>query len=134
MRSRYYDNNTEEERVLIFQDHFDRDLESFFSSRIACCDECYEEFQMRWPGTVFHDIELQRGYITVDDFLRDSRIQDSFYPEEIERLSKSLTCPNCDMTLDGEFWIYEHPFDMPRDFSNALNEIAGLASHSRSCF
>jgi hypothetical protein len=130
MRSRYYEKNTEEERVLIFQDHFDRDLESFFSSQIACCDECYDEFQKRWPGTVSHDIELQRGYMTVDDFLRNSRIQDAFYPEEIERFSESLSCPNCDAVLDGEFWIYEHPFDVPREFSNALNEIASLASHS----
>ncbi|MET3524204.1 RES family NAD+ phosphorylase [Mesorhizobium abyssinicae] len=129
MKSRYFESNTEEERILIFQEYFDRDLESFFSSTIACCDECHDDFNARWPGTVSHDIELQRGYTTVDEFLRTSRIQDTFYPEEIERFSKFLRCPNCDAVLDGEFWIYEHPFSV-REFSTALNEIAALASRA----
>ncbi|GEC36493.1 hypothetical protein EME01_05650 [Sinorhizobium meliloti] len=68
--------------------------------------------------------------MTIDDFLRNSRVQDDFYPEEIERFSKSLTCPNCGSVLDGEFWIYEHPFDVPPEFSDALDEIAGLASRA----
>lgn len=129
MRSRYFENNTEEERILIFQEYFDRDLESFFSSTIACCDECYDDFDAQWPGTVSHDIELQRGYTTVTEFLQNSRIQDDFYPEEIERFSKSLRCPNCTAVLDREFWIYEHPFN-DREFSAALIEIAALASRA----
>lgn len=130
MLSRYFENNTEEERIAIFQEYFDRDLESFFSSTIACCDECYDEFQRCWPGTVSHDIELQRGCRTIADFLQNSRIQDNFYPEEIECFSKSLECPNCGAVLDGEFWVYEHPFDVPREFSVSLDEIANLASHT----
>ena len=130
MRSRHFESNTEEERIEIFQEYFDRDVESFFTSSIACCNKCKGEFDTLWPGSVSRDNEFQYGHTTVEFFLENSRIQDAFYPEEIERLARSLTCPQCDETLDGEFWIYEHPFDVPKDFFKSLSEIADLASRT----
>ncbi|CZT37324.1 RES family NAD+ phosphorylase [Rhizobium sp. 9140] len=127
MRSKYFEENTEEERISIFQEYFDRDIESFFTSSISCCAECQEEFEEQWPGTVSHDVELQHGYQTVHDFIAQSRIQDAFYAEEIEHYSKFLTCPNCGADLDRDFWIYEHPFDVPIEFFNQMSEIAQIA-------
>ncbi|KQU89474.1 hypothetical protein ASD00_26835 [Ensifer sp. Root31] len=130
MRSRYFEANTEEERISIFQEYFDRDIETFFTSSISCCTECHDDFRAQWPGTVSHDLELQYGHQTVDDFIEQSRIQDAFHAEEIEHYSKFLECPNCGATLDRDFWIYEHPFRVPREFFDQLGEIAQLASRT----
>ncbi|MDX0481436.1 RES domain-containing protein [Sinorhizobium medicae] len=130
MRSKCFEANTEEERISIFQDYFERDIETFFTSSISCCTGCHDDFKAHWPGTVSHDVELQHGYQTVGDFIEQSRIQDAFHAEEIEHYSKFLECPNCGATLDREFWIYEHPFDVPREFFDQLGEIAQLADRA----
>ncbi len=98
---------------------------------ILCCAKCVDDFSKLWPGTAARDVELQHGYTTLDNFLKSGRIRDAFEPEEIERLSKSLTCPNCQAVLEGEFWIYEHPFSVPDEFWRTLDEIAALASRVR---
>lgn len=130
MRSLSFEANTEEERVEIFRDYFDRDLESFFSSTIVCCGNCVTSFNALWPGTAVRDMELQYGHMTISDFLKNSRIRDDFYPEEIEKFASSLKCPNCSHVLDGEFWIYEHPFSVPLDFRSTLDEIAEIAAQT----
>jgi RES domain-containing protein len=130
VRSLSFNANTEEERIEIFRDYFDRDIESFFSSTVVCCSKCVDQFEALWPGTVNHGLQLQYGYMTIDSFLKNSRVQDDFYPEEIQAFAKHLTCPNCDQVLDGEFWIYEHPFDVAPEFWAALDEIAALARRS----
>jgi RES domain-containing protein len=130
MPSKLFEENTEEEQIGIFREFFDRDIEYFFSSSIACCEWCKDDFQERWPGTASHDLELQRGYMTIADFLLNSRIQDTFSPEDIARLSQSLVCPNCDAVLNGEFWIFEHPFRVPDELSTYVGEIADIASRT----
>lgn len=39
----------EEEDQYCFDELFYRDLESWFSSDIACCDNCYDDFLENWP-------------------------------------------------------------------------------------
>ncbi len=128
MKSRNFSNNTEQECKEIFQDYVDRDLESFFSSTIAFCSSCKDEFEELWPATVLHDEELQFGYQTVDEFINQSRIQDDWDKHEIKHYRTFLRCPNCEQPLDNEMWIFEHSFDVPDDFFISLREIASLAA------
>lgn len=127
MRSRFFEKNTLEERIEIFINYFERDLETFFTSSVACCERCFERFKEEWPGTVAKDEKLQRGSMDITHFLATSRIRDNFYQEEIDEFSKHLKCPSCDNVLDGYFYIYEHPFSVPDDF-----DLLGLARLARS--
>ncbi|AMN40482.1 RES family NAD+ phosphorylase [Rhodoplanes sp. Z2-YC6860] len=127
MKSKHFSANTMEERQDIFQEYFDRDLEHYFDSRISCCEHCYDEFCREWPGTAARDENFQRSGIEISYFLEQSRIQEAFYPEEIELFSKKLECPNCAAALDGVFYIFEHKF-LVDEFH--LSSIADLASKS----
>lgn len=128
MRSRYFESNTIEERIEIFREYFDRDVESAYSSSVACCESCFADFEKTWPGTVSRDLTLQRGGIDIETFLEGSWLQDDFYPEEIDSLKQYLECPNCGAVLNSNFWIYEHPFSIPEHFN--IRQIADLAQRS----
>lgn len=127
MQSKNFSANTMEEQQEIFNDYFDRDLEHYFDSRISCCEHCYDEFCSEWPGTAARDERFLTSSIEIEYFLSQSRIQDDFYPEEIEFFAKQLKCPNCDSSLDGVFYIFEHSFKV-NEFH--LNSIAELAHNS----
>ncbi|OPY96405.1 hypothetical protein A5906_03865 [Bradyrhizobium sacchari] len=116
-----------EERQDIFEEYFNRDLESYFTSGISCCEHCYDDFCREWPGTAARDERFLRSGIEVSLFLSQSRIAEAFYPEEIECFAKELRCPNCYAVLDGVFYIFEHPFKV-NEFH--LNSIADLAHTS----
>lgn len=130
MDSKHFADNTLEERIEIFREYFDRDVEGFFTSSIICCDRCYPEFAEAWPGTAAHDERLQANRMDIDYFLANSRIQDDFLPGEIAALRQHLECPNCEETLDGGFWIYEHRIDIPDAFRRDLHEIQQIAVRS----
>ncbi|WP_375159804.1 RES family NAD+ phosphorylase [Bradyrhizobium sp. RDT46] len=124
MRSKHFSANTLEERQDIFEDYFDRDLEHFFDSRISCCEHCYDDFCLDWPGTAARDQRFLTSSIEIGDFLSQSRLQDAFYPEEIELFAKELKCPNCYAALDAVFYIFEHPFKVKEFNLNAIAELA----------
>ncbi|MCL8384303.1 RES family NAD+ phosphorylase [Xanthobacter aminoxidans] len=127
MVSKYFSDNTMEERQEIFQEYFDRDLERYFSSRISCCEKCFDEFCGEWPGTASRDDDFLTSGIEISYFLEQSRIQEAFHPDEIALFSKELRCPNCDAVLDGVFYIFEHKF-LVYDFN--LGSISDLARTS----
>jgi RES domain-containing protein len=122
MHSKHFSANTMEERQDIFEECFYRDLESYFTSGISCCEHCYDEFCREWPGTAARDERFQSSGIEISYFLSQSRIQEAFYPEEIDFFSKELKCPNCD--ADGEFYIFEHPFKVDEFHLNSIAEVA----------
>ncbi len=115
-----------EEQIAIFQDYFDREIEAGFTSSIACCGECFEDFKADWPGTVARDIKLQAGSIDITTFIEGSRIPDVFSAKEINLLSKYLYCPRCGAILSGVFHVYEHPFTIPENYR--LADISRIAS------
>jgi RES domain-containing protein len=127
VESKYFSANTIEERQDIFQEYFDRDLEHYFTSRISCCKHCFDEFSREWPGTAARDEEFLTSGIEISYFLSQSRIQDVFYPEEIDFFAKKLRCPKCNAVLDGAFFIFEHKFRVD-DFN--LRYISDLARSS----
>src|SRR5262249_30027079 len=93
--SKYFASKTFSERIEIFQDYFNRDVETWFTSSVACCDLCLEDFSKVWPGTVAHDKALEEGAISVKQFIDGGRIRDDFYPDEITELLEYIYCPYC---------------------------------------
>jgi hypothetical protein len=126
----YFKNHTRDEQIDIFQDYFERDLESFFSSSVMCCSACVESFETLWPGTAQRDVKWSDGYITMKYFMENSRIRDVFDQDDIDDFTKYLLCPHCDEPLTEEFWIYEHSFDVPDEFYEWVEEIGDLGRNS----
>lgn len=108
----------------LFEESFYHDLESWFSSDIACCDKCYDEFVSRWPGTYLRDIRFQRQSIELRSFYSGSQSCRASYTEgEFLKYIKIIKCPECSAPLDSIIWPYNHQFEVPQDFE----EIADIA-------
>ena len=120
IKSKTFSANTYKERIQIFRYYFLEEIEQWFTSSIACCAKCAENFWRTWPG-VRGDKEIE---MDLEDFFEGSCLSDIFYPKEIEHFSKYLQCPKCHETLDSYFVIFEHPFTPPNSFDRHLNEIA----------
>jgi hypothetical protein len=127
VESKHFSANRLEEREDIFQEYFDRYLEHYFNSRISCCEHCYDDFCSEWPGTAARDEQFLRSGIEIDYFLSESRIQDAFYPEELEHFAKNLKCPNCEAVLDGVFYMFEHAFKVDEFHLNSIAKLARTA-------
>jgi hypothetical protein len=126
IKSKTFSANTYKERIQIFRYYFLEEIEQWFTSSIACCAKCAENFWRTWPG-VRGDKEIE---MDLEDFFEGSCLSDIFYPKEIEHFSKYLQCPKCHETLDSYFVIFEHPFTPPNSFDRHLNEIAAIASRT----
>jgi RES domain-containing protein len=117
---------TPSEKQDVFEEYFNRDLESYFTSSVICCDICMSDFVKQWPGAYSQSAALEH-WKTID-FINQSRILDDFTGNEIQSLLPGLLCPRCGSSLnDSGFMIYEHPFSLPDDFDDILDEISEIA-------
>ena len=111
-----------------FEDVFFEELDSWFSSDIACCDSCYEKFLKIWPlAYSADDAEFQCNQIQLDVFFEGSRINAFYSWEQFERLVQNLDCPRCGNKLGYTIYPYNLPFDVPDDFEEKIEEISFLA-------
>ncbi len=111
-----------------FTDYFERDLESWFSAEIACCDHCYDDFLALWPHAYCADnFYFQTQSIDAGTFYSGSRLQTVFSQEEFDFYITQISCPRCGTPLGGNMWAYELPFDVPRDFESTIKEVSILA-------
>jgi len=120
------------ERGDAFENDFYSDIESWFSSDIACCDKCYDEFLKAWPLAYgANENEFQCQSIDLESLYDGSRImRDTYTPEEFDVLAKDIDCPRCDEKLSANIWAYELPFQYDVDlvtFENSINEIVELS-------
>lgn len=112
----------------VFEDLFYRDLESWFSADIACCDHCYDEFISDWPHAYgANEAEFQKNGIALDAFYSGSRLQQYYTYAEFSVLIAKLNCPNCASPLEFNIWAYELPFSVPDNFSVHVDAIAKTA-------
>ena len=111
-----------------FEEMFYKELESWFSADIACCDDCYEEFLSVWP-LAYHanDGEFQKSSIPLDCFYSGSRLSDDFTQAEFDDLVQYIRCSRCGNPLQCNIWTFSFPFDVPADFEIVLEEVASLA-------
>jgi len=107
----------------LFEESFYHDFECWFSSDIACCDNCFDDFVSRWPGAYLRDTRFQRQSIQLSDFYSGSRLRQSYTEKEYWNYIKNIKCPECGASLDSIIWPYNLPFEVPQDFE----EIAAIA-------
>jgi RES domain-containing protein len=118
----------EEEDQYWFEELFYRDLESWFSSDIACCDNCYDDFLENWPHAYSaDDAAFQRSGIDLSCFYSGSRLRDTYTEEEFFRFLRLLECPRCGEELKYNIWPYNFPFDVVKGFEAYLLEISDLS-------
>jgi hypothetical protein len=103
----------------------DRDIESWFSATIRCCDNCYPEFVAIWPGTAHSDTEFQKGMIDIDSFVRGSRLSQTYSPAELSTARHYVRCPRCDEYVQDCFWAFEHGFD--DDIRAEIDQLTAIA-------
>ena len=110
-----------------FEEFFFRDLDGWFSSNIACCDKCYDDFLEKWPSAFAADeAEFQCNSISLDCFYSGSRLQDAYTEEQFYKFLPLVPCPRCGNTLEGNMWPYELPFDVVDGFEHKIKEIAEI--------
>lgn len=118
----------EEEDPSWFEELFYHDLESWFSSDIACCDECYDDFLTYWPHAYAADkAAFQCSSIGLDTFYSGSRLRDIYTKEQFDRYIQLISCPRCGNELKYNIWPYTLPFNVVRDFETKINEISRIA-------
>ncbi|MFM5556731.1 RES family NAD+ phosphorylase [Aeromonas rivipollensis] len=111
-----------------FEELFYRDLEGWFSSDIACCDECYDDFLDCWPHAYSADkAAFQSNGIGLDSFYSGSRLQDVYTEEEFFKFLKLVPCPRCGSELKDNIWPYELPFDVVSGFEEKIIEISQIS-------
>lgn len=113
-------------------DSFIADLDSWFSSDIACCDNCYNEFVKQWPLAFFaEDSKFQRQGIDMRSFYDGSRrIKHDYSYEYFVKLIKNINCPMCGAPLGGTIWAYDLPFSIPYNFFRNIREIEQLSQNT----
>lgn len=121
----------EEEDQYWFEELFYRDIESWFSSDIACCDNCYDDFLENWPHAyAADDAAFQRSGIDLSCFYSGSRLRDVYTEEQFFRFLRLLECPRCGEELKCNIWPYNFPFDVVEGFDAYLTEISELSQHT----
>lgn len=120
---------SEEEKVAVFEELFLKDVESWFSQDIGCCDNCYDDFIAKWPYAYSADnAKFQCNSIDLGTFYSGSRLSQYYSKREYDRLLPSIRCPNCGESLTHNIWPYELPFEPPEDYESILDEIAERAA------
>lgn len=121
----------EEEDQYWFEELFYRDLESWFSSDIACCDNCYDNFLENWPHAyAADDAAFQRNGIDLSCFYSGSRLRDIYTEEQFFKFLRLLECPRCGEELKYNIWPYNLPFNIIDGFDEYLIEISELSQHT----
>lgn len=111
-----------------FEEYFYRDIEGWFSSDIACCDECYDDFLKYWPHAYSADkAAFQRSSIDLSCFYSGSLLSEVYTEEEFFKFLKLVPCPRCGAELRDNIWPYTLPFDVIPEFEKKLNEITEIS-------
>ncbi len=112
----------------MFEEIFWHELESWFSSEIACCDECYDDFLSIWPHAYSADnATFQKSSIDLDSFYSGSYLRDTFTKEQFDELIRHILCPRCGASLQANIWPYNFPFTVPDDIERSIQELGKIA-------
>jgi len=119
---------TPDEELDAVSDLFFDAVESWFSSDIACCEHCYDDFIEQWPLAYFaNNDEFQRKSIDMECLYSGSKIQEFFSKADFLRLITQISCPACGAMLGGSIWPYTLPFSIPNGFENEVHKISSIA-------
>lgn len=112
-----------------FNDGFSEELDSFFSSSIACCDRCYHQFRHYWPDVPFRQTSFEVQSMPADWAVRESRLVDVYSPAEISTLSEMVQCPRCLEYGACEIWLSEHGFN-GGEFEHEVDAVTRLGNET----
>lgn len=127
----WQDGMTEEEKADVFEELFMKQVESWFSADIACCDNCHDDFIAEWPYAFSaDDAKFQSESTDLGVFYSGSKLGEWYTEEEFNKLLPSIKCPNCWESLTYNIWPYELPFTPPDDYDMILTELAHRASET----
>ncbi|PGX80401.1 hypothetical protein COE31_04840 [Priestia megaterium] len=113
-----------DEKETFFEILFFKELESWFSADIACCDNCVDEYIENWAGVYQKDLDFQKNSISLLSFYSGTLLSQHFSEEEFKDLIKTIDCPRCGSELYANIWPYELNVELPDDFERILKEIA----------
>lgn len=122
-----FDDEGHRERV--FEGLFFRDVEKWFTSDIACCELCVDNFLSSWPlGGLWSDTQFQQSYISMQSFYSGGLTQELFTFDEFQKLVETIPCPNCNEPLKHGFWPFNLPFNTNSEFSDDIEEIGRISN------
>ena len=108
-----------------FEDDFVRELDSWFTADIKCCENCYEDFEANWPMSL--DRMTDANSIEVVNFYEGSRLRDMYTKKQYLDNLYRVQCPRCGCSLESNFWAFEFDFDdfedLEWDFHSLKNDI-----------
>ncbi|GAB4022661.1 hypothetical protein GCM10028808_70810 [Spirosoma migulaei] len=107
----------------LFETLFYRDIETWFTAGIACCDACYDEYIETWPNAFLRGIDFQSNATGLDLLYSAGRLKDYYSEDEYWKLVRQLKCPNCFMNFEYNIYPYDLPFDPPSDFEENLKKL-----------
>ncbi|SRR6266404_819907 len=107
----------------------DADVDSWFSSSVACCNFCIDEYLVAWPNAYRHDEGLfQRNSMNFSFFYEGSkRVRDIFAKDEFQRLLPHVACPRCLRSIGATLYAYELPFSVPEAWEAKQRHLAERA-------
>src|SRR5687767_671466 len=116
-----------EDELEEFNSRFYRDIESWFSAGIACCDRCYDHFVSRWPAVYLRDQHFGESDWSLDIIYDGSRLRERYSREAFWRLVRQLQCPRCKEPFNETIWPYNFIHQPPENFEVHAAEIVELA-------
>jgi len=116
-----------DEKIDFFIELFYKELESWFSADIACCDNCVDEYIENWAGVYQKDLTFQTNSISLLTFYSGTLLSQYFSEKEFEDLIGNIECPRCGSELYGSIWPYELNVNLPDNFECILEEIFNIS-------
>jgi RES domain-containing protein len=124
-------NNAEYARVEELCRSIDVDVESWFTSSVACCDACIDGYIAAWPNAYRHDKSFQRNKITFSTFYKGSnKVKEAFSEDEFHKLLTYIACPRCLQSIGPTLYAYELPFDVPGNWEAKQRSLAERAANT----
>jgi len=111
---------------------FMTEIDSWFSTDIACCFECVNDYLEYWPlAYEANDAEFQKNSMETKYIYESTILKDLYTEEEFDVLIDEVHCPRCHASFkDNMIWPYDLPFLSDIDtfeFECKIEEITTLS-------
>lgn len=114
-----------------FSEIFHKEIESWFTADIACCDACYEDYTKVWPG-ITSTSKFQESGTSLESFYSGSKLSAVYTKEEFLNLCHELPCPVCGAPLQQIIWPFSPWFDVTKGLPIDIAELGALSIRTPS--
>ncbi|WP_127088288.1 RES family NAD+ phosphorylase [Aquabacter cavernae] len=116
------------EDVDSFNEAFSDELDSSFSSSIACCDDCYADFRAHWPDVTFRRDGTELMSMDTHWAVDASRLSGVSTPAEYSTLRRLVQCPRCLAFDSANIYLFEHRFSAGREMEYDIDTLITIGS------